>query len=100
MSRRPENRTMWPHRARTAVTDGSTKVLIAGGGVAALEAAIALRELAAELVEIEFLAPAEHFSYRPLAVTLPFEDGNAIRFELTELAADLGASVTRAALTG
>ena len=48
--------------------DGTRKVLIAGGGVAALEAALALRDLAADLVSIELLAPEHHFWYRPLAV--------------------------------
>ena len=75
-------------------------VLIAGGGVAALEAAIALRELAADLVDIELLSPNEYFSYRPLAVTLPFDEHEPMRFELDELAAAVGASVTRGALTG
>ena len=48
-----------------------TRVLVAGGGVAALEATIALRALAPDLVQVELLAPNEEFAYRPLAVTLP-----------------------------
>jgi sulfide:quinone oxidoreductase len=76
-------------------------VLVAGGGVAALEAAIALRELAPDLVDVELLSPDESFSYRPLAVTLPFEGRtDIVRFDLAELAADFGASVVRGALTG
>ena len=35
----------------------ATRVVIAGGGVAALEAALALRELAEERVEIELVGP-------------------------------------------
>jgi sulfide:quinone oxidoreductase len=77
-----------------------THVLVAGGGVAALEAAIALRELAAGLVEVELLSPDEDFSYRPLAVMLPFDETQAVRVRLSEIADRLGASVTRGALTG
>jgi sulfide:quinone oxidoreductase len=77
-----------------------THVLIAGGGVAALEAAIALTEMAADVVDVELLSPDEHFSYRPLAVTLPFEETGAVRFALSSLADELGASVTHGALNG
>jgi sulfide:quinone oxidoreductase len=77
-----------------------THVLIAGGGVAALEAALALRELAADLVDVELLSPDEQFSYRPLAVTLPFDESEPVCFGLADLARELGASVTRGALTG
>ncbi len=79
---------------------GKTRVLIAGGGVAALEAAIALKEFATEFVQVELLSPEQYFSYRPLAVALPFEHGDPIRFELSELASEIGASVTHGALTG
>ena len=79
---------------------GKTNVVIAGGGVAALEAAIALRRLAGDLVDVELLSPDEHFTYRPLAVALPFDETEVVRFDLVALAGELGASVTRAALTG
>ena len=77
-----------------------THVLIAGGGVAALEAAIVLRKLAPDLVEVELLAPADVFTYRPLAVTLPFEEPEPVRYQLSELVNELGASLTRGALVG
>ena len=78
-----------------------THVLIAGGGVAALEAATALQHLAPDVVDVRLLAPEEFFSYRPLSVTLPFDSrAEVVRYELSELAADLGASVVRGALTG
>ncbi len=47
------------------------KVLIAGGGVAALEGLLALRELAGERVAITLLAPQEHFVYRALLTGEP-----------------------------
>ncbi len=69
-------------------------VLIAGGGVAALEAALALRALAEDRVSVELLAPDPHFWYRPLAVAEPFALGEVRHFELSKLAADAGASFT------
>ena len=80
--------------------NGKHRVLIAGGGVAALEAALALRELAADRVAVELLAPERHFWYRPLSVTAPFELGEVTHFELDELAHQVGASFTLAGLTG
>ena len=43
-------------------------VLIAGGGVAALEAALTLRELGEGRVRVELLAPEPSVWYRPVAV--------------------------------
>jgi sulfide:quinone oxidoreductase len=68
------------------------RVLIAGGGVAALEAALALRALAEDRVSVELLAPEFQFWYRPLAVAEPFELGAVTHFELPELAAAAGAA--------
>src|SRR4029077_3527344 len=80
--------------------NGKHRVLIAAGGVAALEAALALRELAADRVAVELLAPERHFWYRPLSVAAPFELGEVTRFELVELAHQVGANFTLAGLTG
>ena len=81
-------------------TNGKHRVLIAGGGVAALEAALALRDLAADRVAVELLAPEQHFWYRPLSVAAPFELGEVTRLELDGLARQIGAGFTLAALTG
>jgi sulfide:quinone oxidoreductase len=67
------------------------RVLIAGGGVAALEAMVALRTLAEERAEIELLAPDRDFFYRPLAVAEPFGAGEALRFDIRALATGSGA---------
>jgi sulfide:quinone oxidoreductase len=69
-------------------------VLIAGGGVAALEAALALRALAEDHVSVELLAPEPDFWYRPLAVAEPFRLGEVRHFELSTLAAEAGATFT------
>jgi sulfide:quinone oxidoreductase len=68
-------------------------VLIAGGGVAALEAALALRELAGDRLTITLLAPERHFTYRPLSVGEPFDLGHASRYELDAIGADRGFAV-------
>src|SRR5829696_988871 len=78
----------------------ATRVVIAGGGVAALEAALALRTLAEERVAIELVGPEPHFWYRPLSVAEPFELGEANRYELVALAAAIGATFTPGALEG
>jgi sulfide:quinone oxidoreductase len=66
------------------------EVVIAGGGVAALEGALALRDLAGERVAITMLAPEPEFVYRPLAVREPFAYGPAQRFSLAQIARDIG----------
>jgi sulfide:quinone oxidoreductase len=74
------------------------QVLIAGGGVAGLEAALALRDLAGDFVGVELLAPEHHFFYRPLAVAEPFGVGRVHRWELDDLARAAGAEFTPDAL--
>jgi sulfide:quinone oxidoreductase len=78
-------------------------VVIVGGGVAALEALIALRELAADRVSATLVAPEDDFVYRPLKVAEPFARGEARRYGLAEIASELGARFMRdafAALDG
>jgi sulfide:quinone oxidoreductase len=76
-----------------------SRVVIVGGGVAALEAALALQELAPELVEVVLVAPDRHFSYRPLLVAEPFGAGEVRTFPLTRLAEAAGASFVEAIVT-
>jgi sulfide:quinone oxidoreductase len=73
-------------------------VLIAGGGVAALEATLALRSLAEERVDVELLAPEAEFTYRPLAVAEPFRAGEPHRFPLEGLAREAGGELRRGTL--
>jgi sulfide:quinone oxidoreductase len=74
------------------------RVVIAGGGVAGLEALLALRALAGDRVELTLVAPQEDFVYRPLAVAEPFGLGSPRRTPLTDAAADTGAAFIRAAV--
>jgi sulfide:quinone oxidoreductase len=55
------------------------RVLVVGGGVAGLEALIALRALAGEAVDLQLLSPGESFVYRPLEVLEPFDPDAMVR---------------------
>jgi len=68
----------------------ATNVLIAGGGPAALEAALRLRRVAAERVSVTLLAPDPAFTYRPLSVLAPFAAGAAASYPLERIARDVG----------
>jgi sulfide:quinone oxidoreductase len=80
------------------MTGRELRVVIAGGGVAALEALLALRALAGSRCAVTLLAPNEDFVYRPAAVGEPFHRGRARRHPLREIAADTGATLVPAAL--
>ena len=66
-------------------------VVIAGAGVAALETALGLHELAPDLVETELIAPETEFVYRPLSVAEPFGTAELRRFPLNTLVEAAGA---------
>jgi sulfide:quinone oxidoreductase len=78
-----------PARAR----HGGFRVLIAGGGVAALEGALALRASAMNALELTLLCPQPDFVYRPLAVREPFAYGVADRHPIASIASDLDAEL-------
>lgn len=80
------------------MTSTPMNVLIAGAGVAGLEAAFALRALAGDRVEARILAPTDEFVYRPMSVGEPFTAGRARRYPLADLAAAAGAGVTAGAM--
>ncbi|MCZ7589813.1 MAG: CBS domain-containing protein [Gaiella sp.] len=82
------------------MTRDEFSVLIAGGGVAALEAALTLRELGEGRVRVELLAPEPSFWYRPVAVAEPFGLGEVRHFDLGELAEAVGAGLTLGTLAG
>lgn len=66
------------------------RIVVAGGGVAALEAILTLQELADGPLEIVLLAPNRQFEYTPLSVAEPFDLGHAHRFELAEILGERG----------
>ena len=73
-------------------------VLIAGGGVAALEAMMALRALAGDHVRITLLAPSRDFHYRPMAVAEPFAIAEARHIALVAIAHDFDARLVKGEL--
>lgn len=75
------------------------RVVIVGGGVAGLEALLALRDLAEERVELTLVAPVPEFTYRPLTVVEPFTFQPAERRALEPIAAEFGAEFVQAALS-
>ncbi|MBK5218348.1 MAG: FAD-dependent oxidoreductase [Thermoleophilia bacterium] len=70
-----------------------SRVLIAGGGVASIETALALRDLAGDRVEVEIFSPSRDFVYRPYAVGEPYDTAHVARYDLEDLAARCGAKV-------
>jgi sulfide:quinone oxidoreductase len=60
-------------------------VVIAGGGVAAMESLLALRELAGQRVEITLVCPVREFLYRPVTVAEAFDRGEAHTYALEEI---------------
>ena len=68
------------------------RVIVAGGGFAAAEAVLALRAHAGDRVEIEVVAPATHFHFRPATTAALFTDATVESFDLSRLAAEAGAS--------
>lgn len=74
------------------------RVLIAGGGIAAAEAVIALRALAGERVSITLLSPEDNLVYRPLSVVAAFGGDHARACTLAQLTGDFNARLVKGAL--
>ena len=66
-------------------------VVIAGGGVAAIEGLLRLRRLVGARAKITLLAPNEEFAFRALSVKEPFALGAAERHPVPDIARDAGA---------
>ncbi len=69
------------------------RVLIAGGGVAALECALALKELAPGLTDTGVIAPNEELVNRPMTVREPFAYPRAQRYQLAPIVRDADAEL-------
>lgn len=67
------------------------RVIICGGGVAAIEGLLRLRHLVGDDVEIQLLAPNKEFAYRALSVKEPFAMAGSQRYRLRRIANDQGA---------
>ena len=69
----------------TSHTRDRPRVVIAGGGVAALETLLALRTLAGGLVELTLICGEREFLYRPVTVAEAFDRGEARAYGLAEI---------------
>ena len=81
-----------------AVPTEPLHVLVAGGGVAGLEALLALRDLAGDRVELSLLTPEQDFLYRPMAVAAPFGRGHAERHAIDDMVSQLGVTLVQGRL--
>ena len=75
-------------------------VVIAGGGVAALETALSVHALAGDRVKLTLLAPAAEFVYRPVAVLEPFLRIPPRRLALKKVADELNATLEQDTVAG
>jgi sulfide:quinone oxidoreductase len=77
----------------------SFRVLVAGGGVAALEAILALQDADPDReLDVEVIAPEPRFVYRPLSVRDPFGERATRAFDLGPLVERAGARLRHAQL--
>ena len=74
------------------------EILVVGGGIAALEFVLALRDLAGDRVHVTIVAPEPDFVLRPMLVAEPLGRGAAIRRPLSRIASDLGCQLVPAAV--
>jgi sulfide:quinone oxidoreductase len=73
------------------------RVVICGGGIAAIEGLLRLRALTGDALDVTLVAPNEELSYRPLAVDEPFSWGGVRRYPLRTIAQRTGAEWLREA---
>jgi sulfide:quinone oxidoreductase len=77
---------------------GRERVLIAGAGVAGLEAALALRDFAGDRVDVSLHDPSGQFAYRPFGIGEPYGTTRAFRYDLRRLSELCGASLHPSAI--
>ena len=81
-------------------SESRLNVVVAGGGVAGLEALLALRDIAGERVDLTLLEPAGEFAFRPMATAEAFGRGMGQRIRMARIASDVGARLLHVQLTG
>ncbi len=72
--------------------------VVLGGGIAGLEALMALADLAAGRTELTLVAPDPDFHLKPMVVEEPFTSEPAERRELAPMVEGLGAKLVRGAV--
>jgi len=73
------------------MTTTPLRVLVAGGGIAGIEALLELRALAGDRIELTLADAQRDFTYRPMKVAEPFARGQAARHAMADVARDVGA---------
>jgi sulfide:quinone oxidoreductase len=76
-------------------SDSAHRTLILGGGIAGLEALLAILDLAADRTQVTLVAAEPEFTYKPLIVEEPFTYQPAERHELEPAVSELGARFVR-----
>lgn len=76
------------------------RVVIAGAGVAALEAGLALHALAGGLVEVTLVAPDDRVEFRPGTIAQPFGGGGVRSLDILRVVRDVHATLVRGRVTG
>jgi len=84
------------HRPRGIARRG--RIAISGGGVAAIEALLAVRALLGRAPHVDLIAPKRRFVYQPLAVAEPFGLVETAWFDLATVAAEHRAQLHVASL--
>lgn len=78
-----------------ASAQSAPRIVIAGGGFAALESLLALRALLGDAAEISIVAPNERLAYRPAATAEAFGSQPPRAYDIAAIAAEMGASFRR-----
>lgn len=76
------------------------RVVVCGGGIAAVEGLLRLRRLLGGSVDIDVIAPNDDLVIRPLAVSQPFAFGPPSRYELGRILTDNDAGWIKDTLAG
>lgn len=84
---------MWSHDGVMSAFITPLRVVIAGGGVGALEALMALRDLGEQTFDITLVAPDDEFVLRPMSVAVPFSVGHVARVPLAAVCRRFGATL-------
>lgn len=81
------------------MTTSPLRVVVAGGGVAGIEALLTLRALAGDRVALTLVDRQTDFIYRPMKVAEPFARGTARRHPIARIARDVCARHVAGAVT-
>jgi sulfide:quinone oxidoreductase len=82
------------------MSPSTARVIITGGGPAAVEALLALRELAGDRVSLKLVSPDREFVVRAYEVLAPFHEGHEHHYPLARITADLDAELVVDVLAG